>query len=136
MDSKLDLIMKVEISISLAIHLSIYISIYVLTLCFHIYIYIFIGLFSTHDTGLARHAMKVYERATGAVPKAERNAVWKLYIQRVSATFGVTYTRDLYSKAIESLPDKDARTTCMVLVYLMNRQNFNGYARIFMYVYI
>lgn len=57
--------------------------------------------------------MKVYERATAAVAKSERHDVWKLYISRVSATFGVTVTRDLYVKAIEALPDKAAREMCI-----------------------
>lgn len=65
------------------------------------------------EHGLSRHAMKVYERATAAVPKSERHEVWKLYISRTSATSGVTVTRDLYVKAIEALPDKAAREMCM-----------------------
>jgi pre-mRNA-splicing factor SYF1 len=63
--------------------------------------------------GLARHAMKIYERATLAVPKNERFDVWKKCIDRTSATFGVTFTRDLYSQAIEALPDKEARVMCI-----------------------
>ena len=63
--------------------------------------------------GLARHAMKVYERACGAVPKGERNELWTLYIERATNTFGVTYTRDLYAQAIEQLPDAPARDMCM-----------------------
>ena len=63
--------------------------------------------------GLARHAMAVYQRATAAVPKKERNEIWNLYIDRTSATFGVTYTRELYARAIEVLPDKHARTMCL-----------------------
>lgn len=66
-------------------------------LCACIGIYLLYASFEEQH-GLARHAMKVYERATDAVPRNERNAVWKLYIARVSATFGVTYSRDLYSK--------------------------------------
>jgi hypothetical protein len=58
--------------------------------------------------GLARHAMGVYERACKAVPKAERNGLWELYIERAAATFGVTYTRELYGQAIEVLPDREA----------------------------
>lgn len=57
--------------------------------------------------------MNVYERATAAVPKGERHEVWKLYISRVSATLGVTVTRDLYVKAIEALPDQPAREMCL-----------------------
>jgi len=63
--------------------------------------------------GLARHAMKVYERATKGVAKGERNEVWNIYIERTSATFGVTYTRGLYEKAITELPDREARDMCI-----------------------
>ena len=63
--------------------------------------------------GLARHAMKVYERATEAVAKQERNDIWNVYIERTSATFGVTYSRGLYEKAITHLPDREAREMCL-----------------------
>jgi hypothetical protein len=50
--------------------------------------------------------------------KAERltNCCYQMfnfYIAKASASFGVTATRDIYEKAIEVLPDKDARTMCL-----------------------
>eukprot|EP00729_Bicosta_minor_P011498 gene11498-11990_t len=63
--------------------------------------------------GLSRHAMGVYARACKAVPKVERHAMWSLYIERAAAMFGVTHTRELYSEAIEELPDREARAMCI-----------------------
>lgn len=68
-------------------------------------------LYATYEEehGLARHAMAVYERAASAVPGEEQLELWLLYIKRAQASFGVTFTRDLYQKALESLPDKAAK---------------------------
>ena len=65
------------------------------------------------DHGLARHAMAVYERAAQKVETSEKLGVWQLYIKRASSIFGVPHTRELFEKAIESLPDKDAYIMCM-----------------------
>lgn len=39
--------------------------------------------------------------------------MWRIYIKRAGAVFGITHTRDLYSRAIEALPDAEAREFCM-----------------------
>lgn len=39
--------------------------------------------------------------------------MFNFYIAKASASFGVTATRDIYEKAIEVLPDRDARTMCL-----------------------
>lgn len=51
--------------------------------------------------GLARHAMAVYERATEAVEVEERHYMFNIYIKRAAEIYGVTYTREIYQKAIE-----------------------------------
>lgn len=51
--------------------------------------------------GLARHAMAVYERATEAVEVGERHHMFNIYIKRAAEIYGVTYTREIYQKAIE-----------------------------------
>ena len=63
--------------------------------------------------GLSRHAMAVYARACKAVPKVGRAEMWSVYIERAAAMFGVTHTRDLYSEAIEVLPEREARDMCI-----------------------
>ena len=64
------------------------------------------------EHGLARHAMSVYERATKAVPASERFDIYNLYIKKVSDIYGVTQTRSIYQRAVEELPDHQAREMC------------------------
>lgn len=86
------------------------------------------------DYGLARHAMRIYDRATRSVSDEDRFEVisistgkrsdtitscinlitcsfkmFNFYIAKASANFGVTYTREIYERAIEVLPDKEAK---------------------------
>ncbi|TPX34862.1 hypothetical protein SmJEL517_g02635 [Synchytrium microbalum] len=61
------------------------------------------------DYGLARHAMRIYSRATSAVSDTDRKSMFELYIAKATSYFGLTSTREIYEKAIEVLPDKEAR---------------------------
>ncbi|KAI8608801.1 hypothetical protein BC830DRAFT_915174 [Chytriomyces sp. MP71] len=61
------------------------------------------------DHGLTRHAMKIYDRATRAVSDADRFGVFELYIAKSVSFFGRTSAREIYSRAIEVLPDLTAR---------------------------
>ncbi|CAB4406292.1 unnamed protein product [Rhizophagus irregularis] len=61
------------------------------------------------DYGLARHAMRIYDRATRSVSDEDRFEMFNFYIAKASANFGVTYTREIYERAIEVLPDKEAK---------------------------
>ncbi|KAF8983985.1 hypothetical protein BGZ46_009026 [Entomortierella lignicola] len=63
--------------------------------------------------GLARHAMSIYDRATKAVAPEDRADMFHFYIAKAATMFGVTSTREIYERAIEVLPDKDARLMCM-----------------------
>lgn len=63
--------------------------------------------------GLARHAMSIYDRATKAVAPEDRAEMYHFYIAKAATMFGVTSTREIYERAIEVLPDKDARVMCM-----------------------
>lgn len=53
------------------------------------------------EFGLARHAMGVYERATGAVLPEQQRDMFNIYIKRAAELYGVTHTRPIYQKAIE-----------------------------------
>ncbi|TPX51699.1 hypothetical protein SeLEV6574_g00138 [Synchytrium endobioticum] len=61
------------------------------------------------DYGLARHAMRIYNRATSAVADADKKSMFELYIAKATSYFGLTSTREIYEKAIEVLPDAQAR---------------------------
>ncbi|KAK3088543.1 hypothetical protein FSP39_020393 [Pinctada imbricata] len=65
------------------------------------------------EHGLARHAMAVYDRATKAVLPEEQNEMFNVYIKKAAEIYGVTYTRPIYEKAIEILPDAEAREMCI-----------------------
>lgn len=62
---------------------------------------------------MARHAMRIYERATVAVSDEDRFDMFEFYIIKSAAQFGVTSTRPIYEKAIEVLPDKEAKEMCL-----------------------
>ncbi|XP_053201125.1 pre-mRNA-splicing factor syf1 homolog [Panonychus citri] len=65
------------------------------------------------EHGLAKHSMSVYERATLEVDYKSRFEMYNIYIKKAAEMFGVTYTRQIYQKAIENLGDNDAREMCL-----------------------
>ncbi|KAI9053159.1 hypothetical protein LZ554_003425 [Drepanopeziza brunnea f. sp. 'monogermtubi'] len=65
------------------------------------------------ERGLARHAMRIYERATRAVSDEDRADMFNFYITKSASNFGLPSTRPIYERAIAALPDKDARDMCM-----------------------
>jgi pre-mRNA-splicing factor SYF1 len=65
------------------------------------------------DRGLARHAMRIYERATRAVSDEDRADMFNFYITKSASNFGLPSTRPIYERAIAALPDKDARDMCL-----------------------
>jgi len=75
------------------------------------------------EFGLARHAMSVYDRATKAVADEDKFAIFALYISRATEFFGVTRTREIYERAIEVLPDKQAQIMCLRYAELETRLN-------------
>jgi pre-mRNA-splicing factor SYF1 len=65
------------------------------------------------DRGLARHAMRIYERATRAVSDEDRADMFNLYITKSASNFGLQSTRPIYERAIAALPDNEAKDMCM-----------------------
>ncbi|KAI4211593.1 MAG: hypothetical protein LQ351_005634 [Letrouitia transgressa] len=73
------------------------------------------------DRGLARHAMRIYERATRAVSDADRSEMFSFYITKSATNFGLTSTRPIYERAIAALPDKEARDMCLKFAEMERR---------------
>ncbi|TKX24292.1 pre-mRNA-splicing factor syf1 [Elsinoe australis] len=65
------------------------------------------------ERGLARHAMRIYERATRAVDDGDRMEMFEFYITKSASNFGLTSTRQIYERAIAALPDSEAREMCL-----------------------
>ena len=73
------------------------------------------------DRGLARHAMRIYERATRAVADEDRADIFDFYITKSASNFGLTSTRPIYERAIAALPDAQARETCLKFAEMERR---------------
>lgn len=65
------------------------------------------------ERGLARHAMRIYERATRAVSDEDRMEMFEFYITKSASNFGLTSTRPIYERAIAALPDSEAKEMCL-----------------------
>ena len=73
------------------------------------------------ERGLARHAMRIYERATHAVSDEDRAEVFTFYITKSATNFGLTSTRSIYERAIVALPDTEARDMCLKFAEMERR---------------
>merc|ERR1719347_1292831 len=65
------------------------------------------------EHGLARHAMAVYDRAVAGVEMTEQGEVYNIYLRKAAEIYGVTRTRQIYEKAIETLKEGEARDMCV-----------------------
>jgi pre-mRNA-splicing factor SYF1 len=65
------------------------------------------------ERGLARHAMRIYERATRDVADEDRMEMFTYYVTKSASNFGLTSTRPIYERAISALPDKEAKEMCL-----------------------
>ncbi|KAL8800651.1 MAG: hypothetical protein Q9182_005021 [Xanthomendoza sp. 2 TL-2023] len=73
------------------------------------------------ERGLARHAMRIYERATRAVSEEDKLDMFTFYITKSASNFGLTSTRPIYERAIAALPDKEARDMCLKFAEMERR---------------
>ena len=73
------------------------------------------------ERGLARHAMRIYERATRAVSDDDKFEIFNFYITKSASNFGLTSTRPIYERAIGALPDKEARDMCLKFAEMERR---------------
>ena len=73
------------------------------------------------ERGLARHAMRIYERATRAVSDEDRFEMFNFYITKSASNFGLTSTRPIYERAIAALPDKESRDMCLKFAEMERR---------------
>ncbi|MCJ1257817.1 pre-mRNA-splicing factor syf1 [Lignoscripta atroalba] len=73
------------------------------------------------ERGLARHAMRIYERATRAVSDEDRFEMFNFYITKSASNFGLTSARPIYERAIAALPDREARDMCLKFAEMERR---------------
>lgn len=73
------------------------------------------------ERGLARSAMRIYERATRAVSDEDRLGMFEFYITKSASNFGLTSTRPIYERAIAALPDQEAKAMCLKFAEMERR---------------
>jgi pre-mRNA-splicing factor SYF1 len=73
------------------------------------------------ERGLARHAMRIYERATRSVSDEDRFEMFEFYITKSASNFGLTSTRPIYERAIAALPDQEAKEMCLKFAEMERR---------------
>ena len=73
------------------------------------------------ERGLARHAMRIYERATRVVCDDDKFEMFNFYITKSASNFGLTSTRPIYERAIAALPDREARDMCLKFAEMERR---------------
>lgn len=73
------------------------------------------------ERGIARHAMRIYQRATDAVADEDRFDMYNYYITKSASNFGLTSTRPIYERAIATLPDKEAKDMCLKFAEMERR---------------
>ncbi|KAJ5527226.1 hypothetical protein N7451_003818 [Penicillium sp. IBT 35674x] len=73
------------------------------------------------ERGLARHAMRIYERATRAVSDEDRFEMFEFYITKSASNFGLTSTRPIYERAVAALPDQEAKEMCLKFAEMERR---------------
>lgn len=71
--------------------------------------------------GMVRHCMDVFDRATSAVPPGEAYEVFLLYVQKVEAYYGATKTREVFEKAMETVPDDRVKDIALRFAALETR---------------
>ncbi|KAI9298514.1 pre-mRNA-splicing factor SYF1 [Neoconidiobolus thromboides FSU 785] len=75
-------------------------------------IYLLYGKFE-EDYGLAKHALKIYSRATIAVESKDKYEIFQYYIAKATQAFGITSAREIYDQAVNVLPDAKAKDMCI-----------------------
>lgn len=65
------------------------------------------------DYGLARHALQVLDRALQRVKDDDKIEIFQIYVSKASEMFGVAKTREVYEKAIQTLPKHLVRFVIM-----------------------
>ncbi|KAG8527453.1 pre-mRNA-splicing factor syf1 [Bacidia gigantensis] len=73
------------------------------------------------ERGLARHAMRIYERATRAVSDEDKMEMFNFYILQSATNFGLTSTRPIYQRAIDVLSDRGAKDMCLKFAEMERR---------------
>lgn len=66
------------------------------------------------EHGLARRALDIYKRSCSLCPAEDRFDMYNVYIAKTAEFFGLARTREIYTEAIEKLPDDKVMHMCLL----------------------
>lgn len=61
------------------------------------------------EHGLLRNTMNILDRACSQVDPSDKLEMFRIYIAKSASNFGLTSTRPIYERALDQLPDAEAR---------------------------
>lgn len=59
------------------------------------------------EYGLINHAIEIYDRMVQEVPYEEKVKAYNLYIAKVAELLGITKTRKIFEKSIQTLEENE-----------------------------
>lgn len=68
------------------------------------------------DRGLMSNAMKIYDRASRIVADKDKLIMYKYVIERTIEVFGLAATRPIFERAINALPENEAKEMCLEFI--------------------
>ncbi|GAW83734.1 pre-mRNA-splicing factor SYF1 [Plasmodium gonderi] len=87
-----------------------------------------------HNYGFLKKSLSIYKEAIPFLPEQDKIKFYKLFISKVSKSYGVHKAREAFEEAIQTLKDDDAREIC--LSYIDMEYKLNEYERVrALYIY-
>ncbi|KMZ96746.1 hypothetical protein PVNG_02765 [Plasmodium vivax North Korean] len=84
--------------------------------------------------GFLKRSLSIYKEAIPFLPDPDKVKFYKLFISKVSKSYGVHKAREAFEEAIQTLKDDDAREIC--LLYIDMEYRLNEYERVrALYIY-
>lgn len=68
------------------------------------------------ERGLMSNAMKIYDRASRIVADKDKLIMYKYIIERTIEVFGLMATRPIFERAINALPENEAKDMCLEFI--------------------
>ncbi|ANQ10943.1 Uncharacterized protein PCOAH_00053110 [Plasmodium coatneyi] len=73
--------------------------------------------------GFLKRSLSIYKEAVPFLPEPDKVKFYKLFISKVSKSYGVHKAREAFEEAIQTLKDDDAREICLLYIDMENKLN-------------
>lgn len=84
-------------------------------------IYLMYAIDLEEQYGLVKTSMRILDRACSAVDPKDKKELFQLYIAKSASNYGLTSTRPIYERALDELPDSEARDMSLQFAQMETR---------------